>query len=216
MRARLALAALVPLLLPLAAAARPVTLAGITFSDELGGVVLHDGWGSGTTDDPFTLVEEITEDGPAVLVVRGMKSRLGDAPDGRFQHGMVVRKIVTNATTHDWMVFELELRETFERTSSYEDGLSFGQALAMPGAHARWPRCRKLEGQRPAQGRAVRCGRLAAARQCWRAAGPRCRPGGRPGSRPTTAAARRGPSGRRPGDTRRAPRCARRGPAGAR
>jgi hypothetical protein len=132
MRARLALAALVPLLLPLAAAARPVTLAGITFSDELGGVVLHDGWGSGTTDDPFTLVEEITEDGPAVLVVRGMKSRLGDVPDGRFQHGMVVRKIVTNATTHDWMVFELELRETFERTSSYEDGLSFGQALAMP------------------------------------------------------------------------------------
>jgi hypothetical protein len=128
MRARLALAALVPLLLPLAAWARPVTLAGITFSDELGGVVLHDGWGSGTTEDPFTLVEEITEDGPAVLVVRGMKSRLGDAPDGRFQHGMVVRKIVTNATTHDWMVFELELRETLERTSTYEDGLSFGQA----------------------------------------------------------------------------------------
>ncbi len=132
MRARSAMAALLVLLSPPAASARPIALAGVTFSDELGGVVLHDGWGSGSAADPFVLVEEITEDGPAVLIVRGMKSRLGDAPDGRFQHGMVVRKIVTNATARDWNVFELELRETLEHTSSYEDGLSFGQALAAP------------------------------------------------------------------------------------
>ena len=111
-----------------AASARPITLAGLTFSDELGGVVLHDGWGTGTAADPFVLVEEINEDGPAVLIVRGMRSRLGDAPDARFQQGIVLRKIVTNATTRGWHAFELELRETLERTSTYEDGLSFGQA----------------------------------------------------------------------------------------
>ena len=113
---------------PQAASARPITLAGLTFSDELGGVVLHDGWGAGTAADPFVLVEEINEDGPAVLIVRGMRSRLGDAPDARFQQGIVLRKIVTNATSRGWHVFELELRETLERTSTYEDGLSFGQA----------------------------------------------------------------------------------------
>lgn len=110
------------------AAAAPITLAGLTFSDELGGVVLHHGWGSGTAADPFVLEEEIRDDGPAILVVRGMRSRLGDAPDGRFQLGFVLRKIVTNATARPWHVFELELREQLERTSSYEDGLSFGQA----------------------------------------------------------------------------------------
>lgn len=116
-------------LLPLSdASARPITLAGLTFSDELGGVVLHDGWGGGTAADPFVLVEEIRDDGPAILVIRGMRSRLGDAPDGRFQLGFVLRKIVTNATARPWHVFELELREQLERTSSYEDGLSFGQA----------------------------------------------------------------------------------------
>ena len=108
--------------------ARPITLAGLTFSDELGGVVLLDGWGSGTSSDPFVLVEEITDDGPAVLIVRGMRSRLGDAPDARFQLGIVLRKVVTNRTARDWHAFELELRENLEQTSSYEDGLSFAQA----------------------------------------------------------------------------------------
>jgi hypothetical protein len=119
---------LMALLAPGGVAARPITLAGLTFSDELGGVVLHDGWGTGTAADPFVLVEEINEDGPAVLIVRGMRTRLGDAPDARFQQGIVLRKIVTNATSRPWHVFELELRETLERTSTYEDGLSFGQA----------------------------------------------------------------------------------------
>lgn len=128
MRTRWAMAAGLVLLMACPVAARPITLAGLTFSDELGGVVLLDGWGSGIAADPFVLVEEINDDGPAVLVVRGMRSRLGDAPDARFQQGMVLRKIVTNRTSRPWHVFELELRETLERTSTYEDGLSFGQA----------------------------------------------------------------------------------------
>jgi hypothetical protein len=105
--------------------AAPITLAGITFSDELGGVVLHDGTGSGTSLDPFVLVEEINDDGPAVLVVRGLRGRLGDASR---QLGFVLTKIVTNRTSRAWHSFELELRERLEQASTYEDGLSFGQA----------------------------------------------------------------------------------------
>jgi hypothetical protein len=138
----IAAAALLALLGTPPAAAEPVTLAGLTFSDELGGVVLHGGWGSGTADDPFVLVEEIRDDGPAVLVVRGMRGRLGDAPVAPIQLGFVLRKIVTNATRRDWHAFELELRETLERTSTYEDGLSFGQAthLQRPFAADRYAR----------------------------------------------------------------------------
>lgn len=108
--------------------AKPITLAGLTFSDELGGVVLHDGWGAGTSADPFVLVEEITEDGPAVLIIRGMRARLSDAPTAVFQMGFVLRKIVTNSTGRDWHSFELELREDLDHPSTYGDGLSFGQA----------------------------------------------------------------------------------------
>lgn len=110
------------------AAAAPLTLAGITFSDELGGVVLQDGWGSGTPADPFVLVEEITDDGPAVLIVRGLRERQAGSGHPPPQAGFALRKIVKNGTARDWHAFELELRERLDRPSSYEDGLSFGQA----------------------------------------------------------------------------------------
>jgi hypothetical protein len=116
--------------------AAPVTLAGITFSDELGGVVLRGGWGRGTLSDPFVLVEDITDDGPAILVVRGLRARLDRPEDARGQLGFVVRKIVTNRTTRAWHAFELELRERLEQTSSYEDGLSFNQAAHAARAFA--------------------------------------------------------------------------------
>lgn len=121
-------AALLALLWSQSGLAAPITLAGLTFSDELGGVVLHDGWGTGTTADPFVLVEEITDDGPAILVIRGMRARLSDAPTAQFQLGFVLRKIVMNSTGRDWHAFELELRDTLDRPSTYGDGLSFGQA----------------------------------------------------------------------------------------
>ena len=127
-REALALAGAVSAALALPAAAEPITLGGITFSDELGGVTLHAGWGSGTTGDPFVLVEEITDDGPAILIVRGLKDRLGDPLRGSGQNGFSLTKIVTNRTERPWAAFELELREHLEQPSTYEDGLSFGQA----------------------------------------------------------------------------------------
>ena len=111
------------------AGAEPVTLSGITFSDELGGIVIRAGAGRGTTDDPFVLHEEINDDGPAVLVVRGLDARPGEERlQSQPRAGFALVKVVTNRTRRDWHVFELELRETLERTSPYEDGLSFAQA----------------------------------------------------------------------------------------
>lgn len=119
---------LLALAVPAAARAAPVMLVDITFSDELGGVVLHGGSGTGTADDPFVLIEDITDDGPAILVVRGLRGRLGQPLDNQRQLGFWLRKVVTNRTERAWQSFELELREQLAEPSSYEDGLSFGQA----------------------------------------------------------------------------------------
>jgi hypothetical protein len=113
------------------AAADPVTLDGITFSDERGGLVIRGGSGRGTLEDPFVLREEITDDGPAVLVIRGLDRHVGgEGPDSRPVGWFALVKVVTNATGRPWASFELELREDLARPSTYDDGLSFAQGLA--------------------------------------------------------------------------------------
>jgi hypothetical protein len=111
---------------PLGAA--ELELGGLIFSDELGGVRLLDGSGTGTLDDPVVLVEEITDYGPAVIVVRGMHSRFGNRIRSQHDVGFAVTKIVTNATSQPWTLFTLELREKLLQESPFGDGLSFGQA----------------------------------------------------------------------------------------
>ena len=86
------------------------------------------GWGTGTLDDPVVLVEEITEHGPAVLVVRGMRPQFGNRIQSQHDVGFAVTKIVRNATSLPWTLFNLELREAIDRESPFGDGLSFGQA----------------------------------------------------------------------------------------
>lgn len=110
------------------AGAEPVTLDSLTFSDELGGVRLERGWGSGSLDDPFVLVEEITSDGPAILIVRGMTHRFGNRIGSHHEVGFALTKLVRNGTSQPWSLFNLELREFFDRESPFGDGLSFGQA----------------------------------------------------------------------------------------
>jgi hypothetical protein len=110
------------------AAAEPITLEGLTFSDEMGGVRLERGWGSGSIDDPIVLVEEITGDGPAILIVRGMTFRFGNRIGSHHEVGFALTKIVRNATGQPWSLFNLELREFLDRESPFGDGLSFGQA----------------------------------------------------------------------------------------
>jgi hypothetical protein len=111
-----------------AALAEPVTLNGITFSDELGGVVLRGGWGSGRLDDPFVLIEEITDARPAILAIRGLSTAFGNLIHSQHTTGFALTKIVRNRTNAAWPSFDLELREMLGAMSPYEDGLSFGQA----------------------------------------------------------------------------------------
>jgi len=108
--------------------AEPLTLDGLTFSDELGGIEIVEGWGTGTLDDPFVLVEEITEHEPAILVVRGMTHRFGNRIRSHHDVGFALTKIVRNRTEQAWSQFDLELRELLDQPSPFGDGLSFGQA----------------------------------------------------------------------------------------
>jgi hypothetical protein len=110
------------------AGAEPVTLDGLTFSDELGGVRLEQGWGGGSLEDPFVLVEEITGDGPAILIIRGMTHRFGNRIRSHHDVGFALTKLVRNGTGQPWSLFTLELREFFDHPSPFGDGLSFGQA----------------------------------------------------------------------------------------
>ncbi|MEO1016954.1 MAG: hypothetical protein AAFY56_04595 [Pseudomonadota bacterium] len=110
-------------------AAEPVTLQGVTFSDELGGIEITGGYGSGTRDDPFVIVEDIFDEGPAILVVHGLDRHFGNYTGSSHVAGFTLVKTATNRTTKDWYGFEMELRERTERTSNYGDGLSFGQAI---------------------------------------------------------------------------------------
>ena len=110
--------------------AHDIELGGLVFSDRDGSIVLHDGWGSGTSDDPFVLVEDIISNDNAVLSIGGLQTKLRQGALFGHPSGFTLTKIVTNRTEHSWHIFELELRETLERPSSYRDGLSFAQSRA--------------------------------------------------------------------------------------
>jgi hypothetical protein len=112
-------------------AAAPLSAAGLTFSDELGGFTLVSVSGSGTIDDPFVVVEEITGPQEAVLVISGFSAAFGNRVGTHHLAGFALKKVATNRTADVWNLFEMELRETLAHQSPYGDGLSFGQASAV-------------------------------------------------------------------------------------
>jgi hypothetical protein len=103
------------------------TIAGLSFSDELGGVRLLAASGRGSPADPIVLVEEITGAGPAVLVVENLRNggELISPAHGFLSLSVVV--VVTNRGPWRWSGFDLELRTTPNDPSVYSDGLSFDQ-----------------------------------------------------------------------------------------
>lgn len=115
------------LLLAAPARAEPVTLEGLTFDDRLGGFALHGGHGRGSLDDPFVLFEDITDDGPAILTINGLRGAFGNRIGTQHLTGFALTKVVRNLTGRVWESFELELRERLTHYSTYEDGLSFAQ-----------------------------------------------------------------------------------------
>ncbi len=117
-----------------AAQARPITVEGITFSDELGGFTIIGAWGTGTKADPFVVVEEITGPTAAILVIRGMTPEFGNRAGTLHPNGFILRKIVTNRTRFIWNIVDFELQQVIGLSSDTLDGLSFGQ-----GAEANRP-----------------------------------------------------------------------------
>jgi hypothetical protein len=103
------------------------TIAGLSFSDELGGVRLLAASGRGSPADPIVLVEEITGAGPAVLTVENLRNggELISPAHGFLALSVVV--VVTNRGPWRWSGFDLELRTTPDDPSVYSDGLSFDQ-----------------------------------------------------------------------------------------
>jgi len=111
-----------------AALAKDILLGGLRFSDRGASIELHDGWGSGTREDPFVLVEDLLSDDNAVLTITGVRRDFGNRIDLAQPIGFTLTKIVRNLTPRPWHIFEMEVRELRERASTYEDGLSFAQA----------------------------------------------------------------------------------------
>ncbi len=110
------------------ASADPVTVHGLTFSDEFGGFTILNAWGSGSLADPITVVEEITASTGTVLIVRGLGPESGNPIPTAHPAGFVLRKIVINATNRPWNIYDIELQKELGTTSDIFDGLSFGQS----------------------------------------------------------------------------------------
>jgi hypothetical protein len=104
------------------------TVEGITFSDEKGNFRLVSVTGKGSTEDPFVVKEEITGPNDPVLVIKGFTREFGNRVGTQHTAAFAMVKIVVNKTGRAWQGFQVELREIENRPSSYEDGLSFGQA----------------------------------------------------------------------------------------
>lgn len=120
---------------PNCAEAEILTVGGLSFSDELGGFRLLAASGMGTLADPIVLVEEITQVGPVVLVVRGaqlVQHQIQPTTPASFIR-LAVIKIVINGTRRVWTGFDLELQEKLKQPSPYEDGLSFDQLDSFAG-----------------------------------------------------------------------------------
>jgi len=111
--------------------AAPLSSAGITFSDELGGFSVTSVSGSGTLSDPFVVAEDVTGPQEAILVIKGFSAGFGNRVGSHHLAGFALEKVVTNKSGDDWNLFEMELREVLDQQSPYGDGLSFGQASSV-------------------------------------------------------------------------------------
>ena len=111
---------------PLRAGAAPITVEGITFSDERGDFNIVKVTGKGTVADPFIVVEEVTG-GTPILVIRGFDERFGNRIGSQHIMGMAITKMVINHSGAAWNEYRLELRTDPRTPSNYGDGLSFAQ-----------------------------------------------------------------------------------------
>jgi hypothetical protein len=99
-------------------------------SDEMGGFRLLSATGTGTTDDPIVIVEELESTEPVVLVIRRHDlDQRGFRPVGG---RLTLVKQIANRSDRVWAGFHVELQEILSEPSTRADGLSFNQAGAQP------------------------------------------------------------------------------------
>lgn len=99
-----------------------------SFSDELGGFTILGVSGTGTTEDPIVVVQEMHQAAPVTMVIRPLLTAdsYGNLKRQSFiQFSLVV--VVTNGSQRNWAGFDLELQEVRGKPSVYFDGLSFDQ-----------------------------------------------------------------------------------------
>ena len=128
MRVLFALSLLAGTLVAHLAQAAPVTVEGITFSDEKGDFTILKVTGTGSIEDPFVVVEDVTGDTP-ILVIRGMNLGFGNRIGSQHIIGFAMAKICINHTGSSWTQYRMELRTTPTDPSPYGDGLSFAQGF---------------------------------------------------------------------------------------
>jgi hypothetical protein len=107
----------------------PMTVEGITFSDERGDFTILKVTGTGTLEDPFVVVEDVTGDAP-ILIIRGLNIGFGNRIGSQHIIGFAIAKIAINHTGGTWNQYRMELRTTPTEPSPYGDGLSFAQGYA--------------------------------------------------------------------------------------
>ena len=97
----------------------------------MGGFSVTSVSGSGTLSDPFVVKEDVTGPQEAILVIKGFSAGFGNRIGSHHLAGFALEKVVTNKSSDDWNLFEMELREVLDQQSPYGDGLSFGQASSV-------------------------------------------------------------------------------------
>jgi len=112
---------------PASAHAATFSLNGVTFSDKLGGFVLERVSGQGSMDDPFVIVERMTNAAGGILEFQ-VDPAYGNKINSQHSIGFALIKVIENGTGFTWNAFELELQSKLGTPSDYADGLSFGQA----------------------------------------------------------------------------------------
>jgi hypothetical protein len=99
---------------------------GVTFSDKQGGFILEKATGEGSIDDPFVLVERITDINGGMLSFQ-VQPEFGNRIGSQHAIGFAMVKVIENATNLPWTSFELELQSQLDIPSDYFDALSFGE-----------------------------------------------------------------------------------------
>jgi len=118
--------ALILLMIATPAAAAPITIEGINFSDERGDFTILKVTGSGSLADPFVVVENITGREP-MLIIRSLDKRFGNRIGTNSPFGMALVKLAVNHSGSPWYGYRIELHTTPTRPSPDSDGLSFAQ-----------------------------------------------------------------------------------------